>query len=378
MNAAARSFGPACFLLLGFFVLMRLALPFFPSETWSPSGYLCAGYYLALPAKEPQGCVAREAFGEIARQVHRLDYLSLRSEKFTLDTRGYRNPPLKGLKPRVILAGSSFSLGLSLNDDETLSTQLNQRLGPVVYNSANVLTGGLSAGPMIRSARETGVGQGWVLLEILNRSPYVYNAQGADSDTGYAATILRTTALLQGVRRRIVNPYALVRVTTMINMRLENNVVLPNPDLGRFPEEVLRNGSRMLFFAEDRNFSLHPAGMDTTVASIVRLKGDLSNAGLRLAAILVPTGYTVYSPLIRDAPSGDEGALYMARLSQRLSGEGIPVLNCLPLLRQAALQAFVRGGLVYWPDDAHWNASGVAAVADGIAPWLSGLLAHAF
>src|SRR5207253_464547 len=50
---------------------------------------------------------------------------------------GFRNRPSEGDPSfAAILVGTSFSAGCSLNDEETLSTRLDERLGRPVYNAA--------------------------------------------------------------------------------------------------------------------------------------------------------------------------------------------------------------------------------------------------
>jgi hypothetical protein len=351
-------------------------MPFLPSGPWSPSGYHCASYYLLLALGSQHGCVAQAAFGEGARVANRLDFVSYRSEKFTVDARGYRNPPLAQLTPKVILAGSSFSLGLSLNDGDTLAGQLNRRLGPVVYNASKVLNPALSAGLAIESAREIGMERGWVLLELLNRAAYQYAGPQAGVAAGFRARILRAAAPLQSFERRVKDPFALSRLTAMVNMRLQNDSLLPNPDRWRFAEEELSNGRRMLFYLDDVKFFAAPHGLEETVQSVTRIREDLLKRNLRLAVVLIPSGYSVYWPLLRNGGSGvDSGEAYMTALAGQLDASGIPVLNCLPRLREAAARELAGGGLVYWPDDAHWNPKGVAVAADAIAPWLGKLIA---
>jgi hypothetical protein len=45
----------------------------------------------------------------------------------------------------------------------------------------------------------------------------------------------------------------------------------------------------------------------------------------------------------------------------------ISIVNTTPKLQAAAAEALPRGSLLYWPDDTHWNATGVAVAADQVA-----------
>lgn len=348
----------------------RALMPFLPATNWSPSGYLCGGYYLDLATGKPHTCVAEAAFGEGARTSNRLEFVSFRSERFTVDALGYRNPTLSMLKPRIILFGSSFSLGLSLNDEETFAARLNERLGPVVFNAARVLSLELSADPILRGAEAAGVRSGWVLLEMTGRTGYGYAGPKPPSRRE------RVNAMAPGiqvVRRMMVNPYALVQTASFINLRLQNDRVLPNPDRGVFVVQTLRGGRRILAYRDDVSFTENPVGTESTAESVNALARELTAHGFRLAVVLIPPAYSVYRPLLEREKTGDPGGDYAAELSERIAGFGVPVFNALPALRRAAVSELVNDRLVYWPDDAHWNPAGVRVVAGQVAPWLKGL-----
>ena len=377
-DARVRGFAPSGFALLGVFFLARAAITFLPCESWGPSGYLCAAPFLFLPLNRSHTCVARAAFGESARAANRLDFLTFRSEKFTVDSHGYRNLPSSNpTPPQVVLFGSSFSLGMSLNDEETFSAQLNQHLGPIVYNASRTLSKYLNAARILKASYDAGVQQGWVLLELVDRSPYNYEPSRRLPRFGEPLSrrerVIDGFASLTSLTRRISDPFALTRVSTLVNMRLHNDRWLPNPYRDNFPEEELLTGRHMLFFSEDKAFFQKPFGMATTVTSVARLRDDLDRAGFKLAVILIPTGYTVYYPFLRSKSGPDLGEQYMTTLAEQLNRHSIPVFNSLPLLRDVATTEMAAGRLIYWPDDAHWNSVGCAAAASAAAPWLGAL-----
>lgn len=386
--SCARSFGPASFLLLGAFFLARAALcPLLPCETWGVSAYHCATPYLNIPLNRSHICVAEKAFGEGARFTNRLDFVSYRSERFTVDERGHRNlPGPQKIQPRVILSGSSFSLGVSLNDEETLSAQLNQLLGPIVYNAATIRGyDDLPLETLKRISHDMRMSQGWILLEINNRGPYEYVAQPSRKQSGFLAgyqeqvteeDFRRWKAPAQSIYRRVVYCIAQRRISALVNMRLHNDRWLPNPFKNGFAEEELVSGRHMLFHAGDKEFFLNPAKPDATATAISQFRDDLSEAGLNLAVLLVPTGYTVYYPLLRKTEGSDAGAQYLSELAMKLEGKGIPAFSSLPSLREAASRELAADGLVYWPDDSHWNAQGCATAARGAAPWLRALISN--
>jgi len=57
---------------------------------------------------------------------------------------------------------------------------------------------------------------------------------------------------------------------------------------------------------------------------------------------------------------------YLNRLERALRAMGVPVLNLTPLLSAEAARQLKHGRYLYWPDDVHWNARGIALAAAAI------------
>jgi hypothetical protein len=90
------------------------------------------------------------------------------------------------------------------------------------------------------------------------------------------------------------------------------------------------------------------------------------------AAVFIPAKYRVYAPFL-DQPPADLPHAQWAYLSGVCVDFSLPCLDLTPALRTAAGQALARGEFVYWPDDTHWNAAGIRAAADALAPFLADL-----
>ncbi len=363
------TFGASCFIVLGIFFVLRVGLTYLPCESWGPSGFLCAAHDLLSQHDHPVACIAQYAFGEGTRLGNRFDFLNFRSEKFTVDKLGYRNPPFP-VTPQVLLVGSSFSLGMSLNDQDTFSAQLNRELGPAVYNASTWIEVTLTSSRIKRVAQTVGMQRGWVLLELINRVSYGYEPS-APLPTPNKLALLR--ASLIGAVSSLHHPFALVRISSLLNMRLHNDILFPNMYKNLYPEEELETGRRVLYFSEDEKFSQEARSAVETAAAVAHLRDDLNRSGLKLAVVLVPTGYSAYYPLLKRTPGPDYAKQYMADLSSLLTKNQVPVWNGLPVMREAAATQLAAGRLVYWPDDAHWNSLGVATAAQSVAPWLRAL-----
>jgi hypothetical protein len=93
------------------------------------------------------------------------------------------------------------------------------------------------------------------------------------------------------------------------------------------------------------------------------LQKELRARNFQLMVILVPSKYTVYQPLIKDAAKTNKSEA-LDELQKDL--QGVPVVNTTPALRQAAADGIEHGKFLYWRDDTHWNADGVRVAADQI------------
>ena len=291
-------------------------------------------------------------------------------------------------KPSAVLFGSSFSLGMALNDEDTLSARLSQGLGQVIYNASATFDPILRADRMIETARTIGLKNGWILLEVLNRQPLQFGAPPSSHSlpviakerlkylSAVAGMAPRDWSPVISLQRKISNPAALMRVATLLNMRLQDDHLLPNSlkDSYVFSEEQLISGRSVLVYSADKRFAQNPASPLDTATSLIRLRDELDRHGYRLAVFLLPNAYSVYYPLYRNHPADDASATYMTELTACLEGHKVPVLNLLPALRNAARTELSSDRMMYYSDDSHWNPLGCATAANAMVPWLDGLL----
>jgi hypothetical protein len=136
----------------------------------------------------------------------------------------------------------------------------------------------------------------------------------------------------------------------------------------------LVNGDSMLFMpGDDRPERLTPAASDAVNAVVARyttLRAALEASGLRLAVVLVPDKLQVYAPLAQESRWPAAMSPYMQELDQRLRDAGVTVVNLYPALSEAARRGTPTHQYVYWPDDTHWNAAGIAKAAGVIVAQL--------
>jgi SGNH hydrolase-like domain, acetyltransferase AlgX len=91
------------------------------------------------------------------------------------------------------------------------------------------------------------------------------------------------------------------------------------------------------------------------------LNKELHQHNFHLIVILVPSKYTVYQPLIKDAAKTNKREA-LNELQNEL--KDVPVVNTTAALQQAAAAELARGNLLYWRDDTHWNAEGVRVAVE--------------
>jgi hypothetical protein len=290
-----------------------------------------------------------------------------RSETFTTDSWGYRNPPSANrLPPWGLLVGSSFSAGAGVNDDETLAARLGREVHETVYNA-----GGESLELWrIRSLyHRLGMTQGVVVYEYLERNdPPVIPDDDAPPPKGPVEAAfdrfgLETTYLyFQGWTAVSPLEVALGRRYRA----LKDDQWLPKEVSGVI-ERSLGNGERMLFLRYEQ--TLYQRRSRTEFIEYWRwLRRRLEADGLQLLVVLVPSKYTIYGDLL-DPPDGrvQEGQAFLARLESGLRGRGIMAVNLGPPLRLAAAAVVGERRYVFFRDDTHWNAAGIELAAREVA-----------
>jgi hypothetical protein len=286
-----------------------------------------------------------------------------RPEQFTTDALGFRNPPsILTEEISAILAGDSFAVGSGVSDDETLSSQLSALTGCVVYNA------GSEVGRVMPDDIVT-VAQG---LNMRGRLVMRLVAEAADPPTIptpqaslVRALEARMTAGMRALAGRLmgfVDVSPLQIVSTRAWKALEDDRILPNKYASRVVKATLTTGDVMLFRAPQADHADQPRGVALDYWRWLR--DDLQQAQLDLLVVLVPSKYRVYRPfvadpgLVRRAPDDS-----WDQFAGDLRAAGMSVLDLTPVLSVAAARSLEHGEYLYWLDDIHWNARGIAAAA---------------
>jgi hypothetical protein len=153
---------------------------------------------------------------------------------------------------------------------------------------------------------------------------------------------------------------------------VEDSRLLPNSHARDVVSGRLRNGDVMLFLHEEVDKRVSESEGEREVEYFTRLSHELHKDKLRLLVLIVPTKYTVYGPLLLETiPSARDGASRSEKVEQALRAGNIDVLNLTAALRRRAAEDLVGGEYVYYRDDTHWNARGIACAAEEVRRKLS-------
>ena len=317
-------------------------------------------------------------YGNLAALGNQLDLRQYHRVVFLTDSLGYGNAPeirLAG-SPLAFLFGSSFSAGTEVSDGEGLAARLSALTGRVVYNAAP----GDPAPALVRElANAVGAAaNGFVIYEFFEGSDVPRLDAVIPNPGELRCRSLRRVSenqtLCDALNRlhdwHQVNPLQVF--ASRAHRRVQNDLLLPNPAAHRIVRSQLVDGSEMLFLGlerDDYHRARDPAPAEryfTWLANRLRLQGH------ELLVVLMPSKYTVYAPLLATPDTGPARSVgYLAELERRLQFRGIAVVNLVATLRAAAQVTLAADSLIYWRDDTHWNAAGVAVAARAIAPQLT-------
>jgi hypothetical protein len=303
--------------------------------------------------------VQPRSYGDTAAIGNLPEWREYHAERFTTDSRGFRNVTNAAAAPWVVVTGDSFAVGSGVDDQDTLPSRLTRLLGGDVYNAAGV---DVEPDRLLPLVRQLGMRRGLVL--------YVYS-EDRELPAVPSARKLEVNALLA----RATKPVAGVvgRVRGLVEMsplrilaekafkRLANDRFLPNGYRANAIRGRLRNGDTMLFAADRARLTV--SERPSSAAYWSWLRRGLQKEDFDLLVVLVPSKYTVYGPLLIPPATTTGGNGYLDRLERDLRDAEVAALNLAPALSARAASEVDRHLYLYRRDDIHWNSRGIELAA---------------
>ena len=287
------------------------------------------------------------AYGDLASFGNCTECRQYRPMNVHIDARGFANPASSG-PYNAILVGDSFGLGAEQPFDATLVSQISLRTGLSTYNACSVGRA-ISREDLMALIDELDMVNGTVFFELMDRS------LGSVSSSPEDPELERFDRWSKNVE---YSPLA--NVSREIVTRFYDGRLMPNPYALNIARKLLPDGQTVLFLNEDLRDAT-PNQPAWWAKYLHVLNKGLRQRSFRLIVILVPSKYTVYQPLIKDATRTNKSEA-LEELQKKLID--VPVVNTTSALQQAAADEVEHGHLLYWPDDTHWNADGVRVAAE--------------
>jgi hypothetical protein len=348
-----------------------LSLELVAFRTWEPALRTAAGG--PGPFQPGRVFVKRNAYGDLASLGNQWRLRQYHDEEIHIDRLGYRNSyDLAATRFAGIVAGDSFVVATGLTEADTLPGQLARRGSAPYYNAGG--PNWQTPTDVIALADELRLPSGVVVVSLLERRarydvaailaapPFVPGGPAgppAPSQVGRLASVAARFAPAAPSPLRIASEKTL--------KLLQDDVIRPNPYATAAVQATLLNGEAMLFLPSDLDPITDAAQIVRGWAAYFKDYADALRARhLRLVVALVPNKHTVYGPLTIDGPRGSEGASLLSSIEMALRAANVPVVNVTAELTERAAEALPLRRYVYWRDDTHWNADGVALAADAV------------
>jgi hypothetical protein len=337
------------------------------------------------PLQPNASCFKRNNYGDLTNAANRPNLRHYRPMLMSSDELGYRNPPHTAQrKIDVLILGSSLTIGNSVNDDQTLSSQLEKLTGVTCYNAGFRFNDGGCLYPIFQPDIQRmfsfidalQMHSGTVFFEFSERCPSMPPGGRELVDTpenncrlAFIKLVdkLHITAPISYVQGfLIVSP--LQQVCIKLHKWLINRFQLPNPYLELAAIRQLKNGKTILFFPAEVQYFSEYRDPALSMPFFIELAKGLGLRGLKFAVVLVPCKYRVYHDLLQPSDRGYEDyPCFFTRLARALSEKKIPVVDLTDMLRAAAEDEIKKDSYVYWLDDTHWNPHGINLSARALA-----------
>ncbi|MBN2120817.1 MAG: hypothetical protein JW734_07170 [Candidatus Omnitrophica bacterium] len=330
----------------------------------------------------------KRIWGNLSNQLRENKYKDYRQQEFSSDKYGFRNSNdiYKNKDIPVFIFGDSFMAGAALDDKDTLSCRLSQRLNLPVYNAAlgnidDFLTGYFPVNlpkpkVIILSALET---QERSVSEKLKRKFTRKNEP--EISVFFRVFGKKFEHNKDNIERWLKNPSLKRWFIRFKKDYLEDylgDLWFKPPEI-KMSVETLKNYQPMLFLKstaqipEIKDLERQKNGF---IEYFQALDEKCKEENITLVALFIPNKYTVYHPLLKSRPDPEikRREEYLLSMEDEFKNKAIQVVNLLEPFKKEAARLIEEDEYIYLQDDTHWNAKGIEIAAEEITKCLTKIL----
>lgn len=315
---------------------------------------------------KPDSQVTMKVCGDLGRIKGTKELQAWRDQTFTIDHWGFRNLG-QTEKPRVVVAGDSYTAGGGLNDHETITYQMTQLLGEPVYNYAGEAP--FAMAEFLDDPRFKQNPPRVLVFSPVFRAIKPFPLKPPWNQAGWLAKLGDMISTLQGFRVRLERDNYLAAVFKKVVSRFSPQMV---SDLSSYIEEIDVQGERKLVISlEIQGLPLTPRErqLQMTVNSIAAFDEQLKKRGVHFIFAPIPESGTIYPEFFKEKSRAKlQDPAFIDLLFQELSKRGIDYID----LRKGFLDN--RFPYLYLQDDTHWNPRAVSIAAKTITDYIKPIL----
>ena len=333
------------------------------------------------PAFLPNQDVVQTAYGDLAYKNHLVAFQRERTVRFRTDAHGYRNPPsvndgpLDVLRavPRVVVLGDSFVIGVSLDDEQTLTQQLGNRLGEPVYNfgcyQGAHITRFLADERFRRAPPEVVV----LMLAARHVEAIEFKPKSKPQRSAWASTpplswLLDVPAAISDVKFPLERDNGLRALAksglSAARYRFAGTVgwgeILVVEDE---PRLALSLAQQSLYDTPEKR------RVEATANGVARFRDQLAERGITLLFSQIPESGILYEDAFAPELPTPRPRVYDL-LYEAVQERGVEIVDLLPQYMAA------RSPYLFLPADTHWNARCVELTADVLVERVRPLLRY--
>lgn len=272
----------------------------------------------------------------------------------TINSLGYRGPEVERIRPphvvRILCLGDSGTFGQFVNDDETLSANLERMLRQE-GDFVEVINGGVPG--------TTIVDQVEILQRSLSLAPDIVILTFSENDiTDLEAEPSQFVALAENRRVKgqtgLKTVYELVRDTALFNYFLKVRATWKTYSVPQVSTAEVRASHEGSDTRHERLWTTYSHHLDA-------MRQTLSSRNIRM----IFNGYPTHQRIGADTFTDDRSRVQLSRAEALARNMGIPTVSLLPSFRETGL---TKEELYHLPYDGHANKMGYLVQAQALLP----------